>query len=107
MTISHEGVLKLSRRFDVLQGDLRVVLGCLEYVLEKTANVNPNLTQERNGGRQSGVDETADVDADDPILLDDNDFLHPPTDEEDEDGEGSAKWYTKMVSSGDYITLVR
>jgi len=89
VTISHEGVLKLSRRFDVLQGDLRVVLGCLEYVLEKTANMSPNLTPERNGGRQGGVDETVDADADDPILLDDNEFLHPPTDEEDEDDEGS------------------
>jgi len=51
--------------------------------------MSPNLTQERNGGRQSGVDETANVDADDPILLDDNNFLHPLTDEEDEDDEGS------------------
>jgi hypothetical protein len=40
VTISHEGVLKLSRAFDVLLGDLSIVLGCLEYVLEKTANMS-------------------------------------------------------------------
>jgi hypothetical protein len=58
-------------------------MGCLEYVLEKTANMSPNLVLERNNGceRKSGVEETADADADtdDPIVLDDNDFLIPPT----------------------------
>jgi len=87
VTISHEGVLKLSKRFDVLQGDLKVVLGCLEYVLEMTANMSPTLTPEKGGGRQDGVDETADADGDDQFLLSDHDYLHPPEDEA-EDGEG-------------------
>ena len=65
MTISHEGVLKLSKRFDILEGSLKVVLGCLEYVLEKAANMSPNLTPEKGGGRQDGVDKTADADGDD------------------------------------------
>jgi hypothetical protein len=39
VTISHEGVLKLSGAFDVLLGDLSTVLGCLEYIL-KTANMS-------------------------------------------------------------------
>lgn len=62
MTILHEGVLKMSKRFDVLHGDFKAVLGCLQYVLEKTANMSPNLTPERNGGQKSGVNETADAD---------------------------------------------
>jgi len=52
----------MSKRFDVLHGDFKAVLGCLQYVLEKTANMSPNLTPERNGGQKSGVNETADAD---------------------------------------------
>ena len=90
VTISHEGVLKLSKRFDVLQGGLKVVLGCLEYVLEKTASMSPTLSPERGGGRPAGVDETADADGDDQFLLSDQDYLHPPEEEAgDDEGDTS------------------
>ena len=68
-----------------MQGDLTVVLGCLEYVLEKTANMSPTLTPGKGGGRQSGVDETSDADGDDEFLLSDRDYLHPPDDEAGDD----------------------
>ena len=75
MTVSlllHEGVLKLSERFDVSesQGDLCVMLGCLKYVLEKAAGMglSSDLTLEGNVGRQGEA-----ADADDPFLLLDND----------------------------------
>ena len=63
------------------------MLGCLEYVLEKTANMSPDLTLEKGGGRQDGVDKTADADGDDQFLLSDHDYLHPSEDET-EDNEG-------------------
>jgi len=80
----------LSRRFDVLQGDLLVVLGCLEYILEKTANMSPTLTPEKGGGRQDGVDETAGADGDELFLLSDQGFLHPPKDEAGDDEGGTS-----------------
>lgn len=83
MTISHKGVLKLSRRFDILQGDLKVVLGCLEYVLEKSAQTAPTLTPEWGCGRQGGIDETEA--GDDQFLLSDDDYLHPSEDEDQDD----------------------
>jgi hypothetical protein len=92
VAILHDGVVQLSRRFDVLQGDLRVVLGCLKYVLEKTANM---LAPERNGSgdnlKQGSFDETTNADA--AISLDDDDFLNPPSGEEENDHDG----YTMIV----------
>jgi len=64
-----------------MQGGLKVVLGCLEYILEKTANMSPTLTPGRGGSRQDGVNETAGVDGDVQLLLGDQDYLHPPNDE--------------------------
>jgi hypothetical protein len=85
VAISHEGVLKRSKTFDILETpeDLRVVLGCLKYVLETTADMSPNLTPERNGPLNGGhpgqtVDETGD--ADEPMLLDNR----PDEDEADD-----------------------
>ena len=89
MTISHEGVLKLSKRFDVLQEDLKVVLGCLDYVLEKTVNMSPTLMPEKGSRWQDGVNETVDTDGDNQFLLSDNDFLHPPEEAGDDEGDTS------------------
>ena len=51
---------------------------CLEYVLEKTANMSPTLMPERGGGSwQNSVDETADADGDDQFLLGDPICIHP------------------------------
>ena len=37
-----------SRRFAILEGHMKIVLGCLAYVLEITASRSPKLTPERN-----------------------------------------------------------
>jgi hypothetical protein len=82
VTISHEGVVRLSRHFNIVQGeDMRVVLGCLKYVLEKTG---PNSTPERSGGQEEkgGADETDD--GDEPIDLYSNGFMSAPNEEENE-----------------------
>jgi hypothetical protein len=85
VTISHEGVVRLSRHFNIVQGeDMRVVLGCLKYILEKTGpNSSLYSTPERSGGQQEdGADETDD--GDEPIDLYANDFMSAPNEEEDE-----------------------
>jgi hypothetical protein len=85
VTITHEGILKLSDTFDILvPGQLEVVLVCLEYVLTKTADMTPTLTPEKNSNQRSGDKTmTADGDEDEPIQLDDNDFLRQPTVEDE------------------------
>lgn len=49
--------------------------------------MSPDLTLEKGGGRQDGVDKTADADGDDQFLLSDHDYLHPSEDEA-ENNEG-------------------
>lgn len=49
VTITHDGVLKQSRRFGILEGDLETILGCIKYLLEASANMSPNITPERGG----------------------------------------------------------
>jgi hypothetical protein len=88
VTITHDGVLKMSKRFNAGTRDLAVVLGCLAYVLGRTIET---LTSEKMVGQQS--DQTADAlalaeaDTDDAIQVDDNDFLQQPTGEDE--GEDS------------------
>ena len=72
VTISYDRVLKISKTFNILYGDPRVALGCLKYILEKTANTSPNLAP--NGDHRLG-------DTDDWLLLDDTNFLHSPKNE--------------------------
>ncbi|KAM6490616.1 hypothetical protein JOM56_013959 [Amanita muscaria] len=78
--ITHEGVLKQSRQFNVMKGDLSTVLGCLRYTLAMEMSMTPYLTPEKEG-----LDKSAELeaDADDPIDLDDNHYLHQD-DEADE-----------------------
>jgi hypothetical protein len=72
--ISHGGTVMRSRQFDILQGDMKKVLGCLKHILEVTASSSPQSTPERND----------EVDESDPLLnLDDNKFMNPPTGGED------------------------
>jgi len=94
VTFSHEGVLKLS---SVFQDDLKVVLGCLGYVLEKTASMSP----ESGGGRQDGVDQSADADGDDQFLLSDLDYFHLPEDEAGDD-EGDTSDNSTSTNCLDY-----
>ena len=50
--------------------------------------MSSNLAPEKGGGRQDGVDKTADTDGDDQFLLSDHDYLHPPEDgTEDDEGD--------------------
>jgi hypothetical protein len=80
VTITHEGVLKLSRQFDVMQGDLPTVLGCLQYILEMAMSMTPNLTPEKGGSKKS---DELEADADPPIDVDDSPF--PPGHHDDEE----------------------
>lgn len=59
VTITHGGVLKQSRRFEVSQGEIRTVLGCLKYVLETSASMSSNTTLEtrRDGGEPDQVED--------------------------------------------------
>jgi len=78
VTITHDGTVKISRIFDILQGEMAKVLGCLTYMLETTAAMSPNVTPEKNGG-----DEGHGQDLDDPqIDSDDNDYTNPSDDED-------------------------
>ena len=74
--ITHDGVVKLSKRFDTLNGDLQVVLGCLMYILEKSSAMSPAVTPEKTDDKSS-VNETADV-GDQVMDLDNNEFIPPP-----------------------------
>jgi hypothetical protein len=62
VTIAHQGILRQSKLFNVLDGDLSTVLGCLQYILETAMSMSPNLTPG--------------TDADDPIDLDDSPYLY-------------------------------
>ena len=42
VTITHDGVLKRSRQFEVTQGDTLTVLGYLKYMLEMSESMSPN-----------------------------------------------------------------
>jgi hypothetical protein len=82
--ISHDGTVMRSRRFDILEGEMKKVLGCLKFVLEMTASRSPKSTLERNGGDKDDdeVDES-----DPPLNLDDNKFMKLPIGGEDEEDE--------------------
>ena len=53
VTITHEGVLKKSRQFDV-NGELAIVLGCFRFILEKANSMTPNVSPTQ--GEQEVVD---------------------------------------------------
>jgi hypothetical protein len=74
VTITHDGVLKQSRRFEAAQGDTRKVLGCLKYILEMSANMSPNLTPEQDGGEP--VEDHSDGES--SMDIDDNGYVTPP-----------------------------
>ena len=73
VTITHDGTVKVSREFDIQQGDMTLVLGCLRYILEMTIETSPDGTPERYG--EDLIDS--------PIDLDDNDYTNPPVDDEE------------------------
>lgn len=79
--ITHDGIVKLSRCFDVAAGDTLKVLGCLRYILETTVEMSPNVTPEKSGGNEKDVSDCADHEID----LDDNEYTLSPQDDEDDD----------------------
>lgn len=73
VTITNDGVLVFSKQFDVMSDDLPVVLGCLQYILEKTISMSPNLFP-KSGSLQSET-MNMDDDADEVFDPDDSSYL--------------------------------
>ena len=69
--ITNEGVLRLSRQFDVMQEDLPVILGCLGYILEKAIAMSSKFSP-KTGVLQT---EQIDNDFDEGFNPDDKSFL--------------------------------
>ena len=73
-----------SRSFDILHGQMKKILGCLRYILEVTESRSPKSTLERH----FGYGYNNEVDESDPLLnLDDNKYMNPPVDWEDEEDD--------------------
>lgn len=66
VTITQDGTLKPSRRFEVTKGDTQTVLGCLKYVLEMLGNMSLNVTPKKDGGEvvEGHSDYESDLDID-------------------------------------------
>jgi hypothetical protein len=76
MMITHDGNIKISRRFDASSGDILKVLGCMRHILERSASTNPNSTQHKG--------EVAGDYADYAMDIDDNQYAkQAPKDEDD------------------------
>jgi len=75
VTITHQGDLKQSRSFDIIStpNDLAAVLGCLKFLLEKSASMTPNRTPEKNTEYFEHVDD----DVDPALDPHDNPFVRP------------------------------
>lgn len=85
VTITHKGVLKESRPFNVkYKNDLLIVLGCFRYILEMALTMSPNLTPEKEALKKSDESE---AEGDDPIDLDDSRYLHCDDDDDDDDDD--------------------
>jgi len=67
VTISSEGIIRMTSTFHI-SWDLQQVMGCLKYILEKTASMRPNATPEKKSGGR--VVETADGDESVQLRLD-------------------------------------
>jgi len=79
VTITHEGVVKVSRKFSISRGEMKTVIGSIMYILRKSLEGSPTVTQDKTND-ESNVDETDDQD--EAMKLDDNGSLHPPDNEE-------------------------
>ncbi|KAF8730598.1 hypothetical protein AX14_005406, partial [Amanita brunnescens Koide BX004] len=72
VTITHEGVLKESGLFNVMDGNLSTVLECLQYILETAMSMFPSETPEWEGLKKR---DELQADGDDLIDLDDSPYL--------------------------------
>jgi hypothetical protein len=77
VTITHSGVVKQSRRFELAQGEIQTILGCLKYILEKSASMSPNSSPEsqRDGGE---MDQMVDSGSDAEMDIDGSGYISPP-----------------------------
>lgn len=78
VTITNEGLLLFSKQFDVMSGDLPLVLGCLQYILERAIAMSPN-TFPKVGVLQN------DADADEGLDLSDSPYKEGDGDDESDD----------------------
>ena len=63
--ITHDGAVKLSKLFEINQGDMAKVLGCFKYILDPAVSIEGEHQED-----------------DDPALdPDDNDYLYPLDDQ--------------------------
>ena len=58
--ITHDGVVKISRQFDVLYAEIEQILGCLRYILELTVGMSLNVTPERKSGNEMDIEDSSD-----------------------------------------------
>jgi len=90
VTITHGGLVKVSRLFDMACLDMSKILACLRYIFTTAAKISPNfnVTMEKMEKRidlkddhHDGYNVENDTDSEDlddyPIDLDDNDYVHP------------------------------
>jgi hypothetical protein len=66
LTITHDGVLKESKHFELMLGELQLVLGCLKHILEVTCKEVPE-----NGSKL--MEDAYDFEMD----IDDSDYIRP------------------------------
>ena len=67
VTITNDGVLQFSKQFDIMCDDFPVVLGCLQYILEKTISMLPPFLRSETIDMDDDADEVLDPD-DSPYL---------------------------------------
>jgi len=58
VTITHEGVVKVSRTFSIARGDMQTVKGCIMHILQTTMERIPTVTPEKTKD-QSTASETS------------------------------------------------
>jgi len=78
VTITHQGVIKKSKQFDLMHGALSTVLGCLKYILETAMSMTSTSMAEKGVSKAS--DELQD-DADDLFDLSDTPYTQPNDEE--------------------------
>ena len=57
-TITHEGVVKVSKTFSIATGDFKTIKGCIMYIFRTTMDRSPTVTPEKTK-KQSSADETS------------------------------------------------
>lgn len=61
VSITHEGVLRFSKQFDVMAADLPIILGCLRYILDKAIAMSP-ISSPKTGVQTKNQETDNDID---------------------------------------------